>query len=394
MLSLLFISMEYGITRPASMSLFIQVFSSKNIPWAWLAIVPFNYFIVYLYERFLPKLGCFKIISTIAIFVILINVTCCFCISKFNQFIFFQYVWKDVYILLMFKQIWSLVHTTISTYRAKFIYGLLFAAGGVGAFIGGMIDNFFAAKITSEKLFLFSAPLYLFIVMCYYKAKQYSNLAEYKEPEGQEVKRSFLLIKESPFLLFVLLLVVFMEVSVAFFDFQFSVMLEKTIHSVDLRTQYAGLIVSVFNGSAAIIQLGAGILLKFLGLKKTHIMIPLIFCCNAILFLIFPTFGMISYAYTSAKTLDFSIFGVVREMLYIPMSLREKFRVKAFIDVFAYRTSKALASFAVIIMQVFIGVNVLHVVSIFSIATLILWIVVVITMFRYYEEKVTHQVIQ
>jgi ATP/ADP translocase len=389
MLALFFISMEYGITRPASVSLFIQIFSSKSIPWTWLAIVPFNYFIVYLYEKFLPKFGCFKIITVIAVLIGSINLICCFCLPYFNQFIFFQYIWKDVYILLMFKQVWSLVHTTVSTDKAKTVYGLLFAAGGFGAFLGGMIDKFCASAITSEKLFIFSAPLYLLVISSYYKAKQHSLLEDYKEPDNQEFKRSFLLIKESSFLLFVLLLVVFMEVSVAFFDFQFSVMLEKTIPNVDLRTEYAGMIVSIFNGTAALFQLvGSNLILKFLGLKRAHIFVPLVFCCNALLFLILPTFGVISYAYTAAKALDYSIFGVIREMLYIPMNLREKFRVKAFIDVFAYRTSKAIASFAIISMQIFWGFNILPLVSFLSLATFILWVFVVVTMFKYYEEKV------
>jgi ATP/ADP translocase len=42
------------------------------------------------------------------------------------------------------------------------------------------------------------------------------------------------------------------------------------------------------------------------------------------------------------RSIFLSLFGVIREMLYVPLQLDEKFRAKAIIDVFAYRTSKAL----------------------------------------------------
>jgi ATP/ADP translocase len=47
----------------------------------------------------------------------------------------------------------------------------------------------------------------------------------------------------------------------------------------------------------------------------------------------------------SIKSFDFSLFSIVKEMMYIPLKSDEKFRAKAFIDIFAYRTSKALAAF-------------------------------------------------
>jgi ATP/ADP translocase len=40
-------------------------------------------------------------------------------------------------------------------------------------------------------------------------------------------------------------------------------------------------------------------------------------------------------------------------MLYLPLSSEEKFKAKAVIDVFAYRSSKALASLALLASQFF-----------------------------------------
>ena len=61
-----------------------------------------------------------------------------------------------------------------------------------------------------------------------------------------------------------------------------------------------------------------------------------------------PSFAMTAFAYSLTKSIDYSIFGVLREMLFLPLKLDEKYRAKAVIDVFAHRTSKALASFLLI----------------------------------------------
>ena len=64
------------------------------------------------------------------------------------------------------------------------------------------------------------------------------------------------------------------------------------------------------------------------------------------------TFAFITYGFSVIKTFDYSIFNIIKEMLYVPLKTDEKFKAKAIIDVFAYRSAKALASVFVIGMQV------------------------------------------
>ena len=100
-----------------------------------------------------------------------------------------------------------------------------------------------------------------------------------------------------------------------------------------------------------------------------------------------PTFAIVSASYVIIKTLDYSIFSVAREMLYIPMKTDEKFRAKAIIDVFVYRTAKAVASLFLL------GISYLPfahstMISWVSIAIFIGWALAVTFMFKYYEAPV------
>ncbi|MCP5505936.1 MAG: hypothetical protein H7A38_03515 [Chlamydiales bacterium] len=58
--SAVFITAEYAITKPTSNSIFLAHYSVKLYPYAWLLTVPLNFVVVTLYNRFLSKLGCFR----------------------------------------------------------------------------------------------------------------------------------------------------------------------------------------------------------------------------------------------------------------------------------------------------------------------------------------------
>jgi ATP/ADP translocase len=95
-----------------------------------------------------------------------------------------------------------------------------------------------------------------------------------------------------------------------------------------------------------------------------------------------PTFAVLSFSYVFFKAIDFSLFGVIREMLYVPLQLDAKFRAKAIIDVFAYRTSKAVVSLGLLILQLVAGDQLLQISRYVSIVVFIGWLITVALLFR------------
>jgi ATP/ADP translocase len=115
---------------------------------------------------------------------------------------------------------------------------------------------------------------------------------------------------------------------------------------------------------------------------------PLFLAFNAVGSLFFPTFAMISAAFITIKAFDFSLFGVLKEMLYIPLKQDEKFQAKAIIDVFAYRSSKAVASCLILVLQ-FIGFSeMIETLSWGSFVLLMIWAFIVFKMFKLKGEPV------
>lgn len=386
MASIFLISWEYGVTRPASNSIFISAYSASWIPFAWIAALPLNFFATYLYNRFLPHFGCRKMFLFVLAFIITLNTIGAFAATSLPFFPFFQTICKDFYILLMFKQVWSLIHTTISSDRAKVLYGMIAGMGGLGSVLGGFLANRLAVPLGTQSLFFFTLPLYLLLFFFYSKALRNSKMNDplqiLQDKEVFPTKGGLSLIRNSRPLIFVLSIVVLMQLSTSLIDFQFNLSLEKAFPTTDLRTQYYGKAIGMINAITALFQLCGGfVLIHFLGLKKCHLFISLFLLCNGLLLFFVPAFAMVSYAFISIKAMDYSLFGIAREMLYIPMKIHEKFQAKAIIDVFAYRAARAVGSFFILFLQFFTG-HLQPLLRLFSIVIFFCWFCLVWKLFK------------
>lgn len=387
MLSAFTICGEYAITRPTSNALFLTLFSVKTYPWVWLATVPLNLSAIYLYNRFLPKIGPLRILWTFAIGTALINGLSGWLYSYAPKLIFFQYAWKDIYVLLMLKQLWSMIHSTIPATRAKYLYGCIYGIGTVGAIGGSLIPGFLATQIGSEKILLLTLPIYAILLFSYTMAFNRSgvNAATFQKDLSPDPRprEAISLIRRSPALIAVLLLVIFMQMSAGLMEYQFNAHLELNILEKDLRTAYCGKLVGIINSLSLVFQfIGGFLMIRTLGLRGSHFLVPTLLCSSALFSIAFPTFAILSFSYVFLKAVDFSLFGVIREMLYVPLQLDAKFRAKAIIDVFAYRTSKALVSVGLLLLQMVAGSYFLQLTGYISIAVFAAWLLTVAILFR------------
>ncbi|VHO03135.1 Npt1/Npt2 family nucleotide transporter [Candidatus Rhabdochlamydia sp. T3358] len=381
MLCSFFISMDYAIVRPVSNALFITDYGVNFFPYAWLLSIPLNLLLVGLYNKYLPKLGCLKTYLILAIAVICINCTCAIWIHKVPFLSFFLYIWKDAYIMLIFQQVWSLIHINVSMERAKYLYGFFFGIGGLGSLLGSLFPSFLAVKIGSESLLYITLPLYVFLSLLYVVMLKQSKQADFfplEKKQGLEtVLHGLKLIASSRVLIFISLAVVFMQVISTLVDYQFNTFLEGLVTEKDLRTQYSGRIQTIGQTFTTAMQfLGTYFLVRFFGVKRLHVGIPMLLCIMSIFCFLFPAFGMITLTFVILKTFDFSLFSIIKEMLYIPLNSDQKFRAKAFIDVFLYRFAKAFASLIILSLQAVLSTSLLPVLNATIVFIFTIWIAV------------------
>jgi AAA family ATP:ADP antiporter len=100
---------------------------------------------------------------------------------------------------------------------------------------------------------------------------------------------------------------------------------------------------AITNVIALVIQLflTAHVMSRF-GVKAALLVMPLLILGASWLFLFLPILWVGSSLNTVDNGLNYSINQSARESLYTPLSRDEKYKAKAFIDMFLYRTAKVL----------------------------------------------------
>lgn len=386
------ITAEAAITRSVSASYFLNAYSVEIMPYAWMASLPLNFTVVALYNKFIPKLGPKRVMGFILAFALFFNIFCAFFLKSIYSLPFLLYLWKDIFIIFLFHKLWSVIHSTISVKRAKYIYGLFFGLGGLGSIVGNMVPGFFAVLLGTEKLLLATLPLYFVTYIAYSTALNIrKNMASSQDIsfsiDNGDVSHGLKLIKRSKLLKFILLIVVCMQVSSTILDYQFCTLLKQNFPVLDLRTQFTGRLFFIVNIVNIFLQFfGSMLLLKVAGLRLTHALIPLVLLFNGMLFLFSPVFSVICAGFGTIKSLDYSIFGIAKEMLYLPLNVDEKFKAKAIIDVFAYRSSKALVFFLISGLTLLYGKDINTLLSISVISIFIIWIYSVLSMKEYFAK--------
>lgn len=392
------ITAEAAITRAVSSSVFLSAYSAKFLPWVWLASVPINFGIVVFYNRFLPRLGCAKMLGLTILIATAINIFAAFYLQKFHFLPFLLYVWKDIFVILMFQQMWSVIHATVNISKAKYLYGIFFGAGGLGSVTGSMVPGFMAVWLGSEHLLLTTIPFYIVVTFFYFialnsreKIPTRQNISTLSS-DSTDILGGMKLIRHSKFLIFILLIVMGMQISSTIVDYQFSTYLEQTFAVQDLRTQFLGRFFGFVNSLNIFLQfIGSFVLVHLFGLQASHLLVPLILGCNALGFFFFPSFQVMCFSFGSIKALDYSIFGIIKEMLYIPLKVAEKFKAKAIIDVFAYRSSKACASLFILALQFIPFISLTTLLTGGLITIFFGWMLAILFMFKYYYQELDRQ---
>lgn len=386
------ITLDASIVKAVSNSFFISSYGTSLFPYAWLFALPINLVLVTIYNKFLSKLGCFKIMWITILMIVGGGLLSSYHIATIPWIPFFLYIWKDIYVLLMFQQLWSVIHVTIPEKQSKWCYGLLFGFGGIGSVFGSFISGQFSLKLGSQKLLLCSIPIYLTFAIVYslalYIRKKMGNREDlhtlHQDCVEKKLSDGFQLIRNSTQLRFILAIVIGMQVAATLMELQFSVFLAQQMPTTDEMTAFSGRLFTFINGMVLFLQFfGSTWLLTIFRLRTIHYSMPLIFLGNALLFLLFPSFGMFIYSFAIVKSFDYSIFNIAKESLYSPLAIREKFQAKAVIDVFAYRSARGIASLLVLLLQ---GVALAQI-SYLAIGNVLVFLFWILNVFFFYREK-------
>ncbi len=297
------------------------------------------------------------------------------------------YLFGDLFSTLMVATFFAFLNDSVTPDAAKRLYGLVGLGGVAGGVFGTTTVRALIAKVNVVGWLWICFGLGLLIIGVAFGAGRMVDrnpppepIPESPEPEAQVKGNPALegarLVFRSPYLLAIVGIVGLYEIVSTVMDFQFTSTIAhyldgpaigKQLSTVFAITNIVSMLVQLFITSLVMSRLGVGVALLIL---------PVAALAGSTGFMALPVLWMGSALNTLDNGFSYSINQSAKEALYVPTTRDEKYKAKAFIDMFVQRFAKAVAVVVSLgITSVFKEFSNLRWLSGFTIGIIVLWIV-------------------
>jgi AAA family ATP:ADP antiporter len=296
------------------------------------------------------------------------------------------YLFGDLFSTLMVATFFAFLNDSVTPDAAKRLYGLIGLGGVVGGVFGTTTVRVLIARINVVGWLWVCFGLGLIILIVAFGAGRMVEKDPPPEPEttpaepeekgeGNPALEGARLVFSSPYLLSIVAIVGLYEIVSTVMDFQFTSTIAHYLSGPAIGKQFAtvfaltnivSMLVQLFLTSFVMSRLGVGIALMIL---------PVAALAGSMGFMALPILVTGSALNTLDNGFSYSINQSAKEALYVPTTTDEKYKAKAFIDMFVQRFAKAVAvGVSLGITMVFREFSSLRYLSAFTIGIIIVWI--------------------
>jgi AAA family ATP:ADP antiporter len=183
------------------------------------------------------------------------------------------------------------------------------------------------------------------------------------------------LVLRSPYLLSIVGIVGFYEIVSTIMDFQFTATAEHFLSGDALKAHFPR-VYAITNWISALVQffLTSFVLTRF-GVTTALLALPVAALGGSTAFLALPILATGSFLNTADNGFSYSINQSAKETLYVPTTRDEKYKAKAFIDMFVQRLAKAIAvGISLAITTIFAEFSSVRWLSLVTAAIVLVWI--------------------
>lgn len=264
------------------------------------------------------------------------------------------YVWVSIFNLFAFSSAWSLIADIFSKEASQRLFGIIAAGASLGSIAGAGCVAFLARHLGTSRL-IFVSMLLLGVALVLknlmmkelVKFESKENLARFDKTIGAKNPFvGFSLIIKSRYLLALCGFVVLLTSVSTFLYMEQARIIRELFPTREARVAAFANIDLIVQSSALFIQvfLTAKIAQTF---KLTALLGTMGFViCGGFIVLAFlhPAFLPLVVVMSARRVGEYALVKPGREMLYVPLSSDEKYKVKNFIDAVVYRGGDAISA--------------------------------------------------
>ncbi|MFT5450879.1 MAG: AAA family ATP:ADP antiporter [Enterobacterales bacterium] len=312
-------------------------------------------------------------------------------ISKVNGSIAWNfYLMGDLYSTLMVATFFIFLNDSVTSQTAKRLYGLVGLGGVLGGAFGSITVNALvkSASVTTSVWMWICIGITIIIAILAILSAKYAPIDTKHhfvttdkvtdDKSSNPVLEGAKLVFNSKYLFSIVSIIGLYEVSSTLIDYQFT---RTVLHYVDTSELGAafGTAYVYMNVTAVIVQLFlTSFIMKKFGVKTALFILPFAILIVSAGFMITPILALAMLMPSIDGGLAYSLNQSAKEVLYVPTSKDEKYKAKAFIDMFVQRFAKVIAiGVTLIITSYFQDFESVRWLSIGTFITIFLWLIAV-----------------
>ena len=299
------------------------------------------------------------------------------------------YLFGDLFSTLMVATFFAFMNDSVTPEKAKRMYGLVGLGGVVGGVFGTSVLRVWIDVVPIQGWLFVNMGIGLAIIVIAMfagrlvdrspEAMAHPVRKEEKKPvaekkAGNPAIEGAVLVFRSPYLLSIVAIVGLYEVVSTILDFQFTATVVHYLEGAEIG-KHLSTVFTITNWVSMLVQffLTSFVMTRF-GLTAALAILPAAVLLASAGFAAVPLLWMGSFLNTADNGFSYSINQSAKEALYVPTSRDEKYRAKAFIDMFVQRFAKAIAvGISLLITTIFSDFNSLRYLSLVTIVIILVW---------------------
>jgi ATP:ADP antiporter, AAA family len=403
---LFFVLAANNVIKIARDALFLSRFSITDLAYVYLLAALLASAVISIYSRCTSKLPLSRVILGSQVFIIF-NVIIFWLLITFYNFgaiLYGFYMWSAIVGLVAVAQFWTLANDMFNPREGKRLFGILTAAGTLGAMTGG-----FAANLAVSFLFGTNELLWLIVVLfagafgaAWFAVKEGARAlatthreeaAATWEIDARGAGGIVGALCGSKYLQAIAALLFVSVIVSTLIDYQFKAAAKNAYPSADSLAGFFGSYYASLSAVTLFAQLWlTGRLLTGLGLTPSLFLLPCSLLVGSISLLIWPSLFTATATRLTEASLRTSVNDSSVQILYLPIPDFIKKKVKVFLDVTVARLGDGTAALIILFCTLYLGRPETSLVSYFSIGLIFIWAVVVFTVRQGYMEALRKSV--
>jgi AAA family ATP:ADP antiporter len=268
------------------------------------------------------------------------------------------YVWTAVFNLFVPSVFWAFMTDIFSREQAKRLFGIISAAGTLGAMTGSLLTATLVEYFSPIFLLFASAALLELSVLAVRRLSGLSEtLRQVKAAKPQEeiigggVLSGIQNALSSPYLLGISLYMLLFTILSTFLYFQQAGIVDRSIADRAARTAFFARVDLMTNGLAFVLQMFAfQNLVRYIGITLTLAVLPAVTVGGFALLGMYPAVAAVVVFQAVRRAGNFAVARPTREVLFTVLPREDRYKTKNFIDTFVYRLGDQVGAWSQVLL--------------------------------------------